>query len=189
MTRKRSHFLIVVLPVFITATVMFADEPKNNTVGLLPDEQLAIGSILEGIDEISLVSANGNRVRLTQRPGYDGFPCWSPDGRRIAFISRPLPDADIDLFVMDADGSNIRQLTTIGGFEGPPSWSPDGKTIAFASGHNLDGTERTGQNRGRERICLINSDGSDLRLLSEETASQPAWSPVVKRLRLPDDNG
>ena len=76
-----------------------------------------------------------NPRRLTDHDAGDGFPSWSPDGRRIAFDSDR--DGNIEVYVMDADGANPRRLTDHDASDGFPSWSPDGRRIAFGS--NRDG--------------------------------------------------
>ncbi len=85
------------------------------------------------------VAADGSEEpkQLTHGDFEDGFPCWSPDGRRIAFTSARHDDWDIsvveDLYVIDADGSaDPELLTSSDGACFMPSWSPDGRRIAFA---------------------------------------------------------
>jgi Tol biopolymer transport system component len=69
-----------------------------------------------------------NRRRLTDDPGSDIEPAWSPDGTRIAFASNR--DGDWDIYVMDADGGNVRRLTGTRGHRDAlrgdydPAWSP-----------------------------------------------------------------
>lgn len=57
------------------------------------------------------------------------YAAWSPDGRRIAFQTDR--DGNMDVYVMDRDGSNVRNLTKDPGWDWFPVWSPDGKRIAF----------------------------------------------------------
>ena len=88
----------------------------------------------------------------------DGFAGWSPDGRRIAFVSdRNQPSRRLrDLFVMDADGSNPVDLTL--GRVGNvyyAIWSPDGTRIAF-----------TAQQDRYTDLYVIDADGSNLTNLS-----------------------
>jgi TolB protein len=61
---------------------------------------------------------------------YDSAPAWSPDGRRIAFESDL--DGDMEIFVMDADGRNVRKLTDNALRDEGPAWSPHGTRLAFA---------------------------------------------------------
>lgn len=128
--------------------------------------------------DIYVVDAEGGTpTNLTQTPQFrDWEPSWSPDGKKIVFRSdqaapevatRPLFDFfEGDLFVMDADGSNVVQLTSGDGFEIMPSWSPNGEWIAFG-----DVT--------RDAVGLIRADGSDRALLPVSTygAYHPEWSP------------
>jgi hypothetical protein len=68
-------------------------------------------------------------VRLTDAPGLDGMSTWSPDGRRIAFVSDR--DGNWEIYVMAADGTGQRRLTNTPVDEGAPAWSADGKKIAY----------------------------------------------------------
>jgi len=108
--------------------------------------------------------------QLTDDPEHDFIPSWSPDGTRIAFTS--YRDGGEDIWVMDADGKNLKQLTTHSRGDWSPAWSPDGMLIAFTS-------DRTGFNQ----IWLMNADGSNPRplTLAEPTPEtwnrDPSWSP------------
>ena len=69
--------------------------------------------------------------RLTRRPRYDIQPVFSPDGKRIAFTSNT--DGNMEIYLMNADGSGLIRVTRDRGDDSSPSWSPDGKTIIFSS--------------------------------------------------------
>jgi TolB protein len=92
-------------------------------------------------------------------------PAWSPDGTKIAFAS--AREGTLDIYVMNADGTNTTQLTSSPDNDQRPTWSPDGKRIAFAS------------DAGGGHVHVMNADGSDSRRLTDDLApeAEPAWSP------------
>jgi Tol biopolymer transport system component len=96
----------------------------------------------------------------------DSFPAWSPDGGQIAFHSDR--NGNFDIYIMNADGSDIQQVTSSNAMDGYPTWSPDGGQIAFQS-----------QRDGNWEIYLINTDGTGATRLTQDTAedTDPDWSP------------
>ena len=131
--------------------------------------------------EIYTANADGTGAKkLTQAPGLDGTPAWSPDGKRIAFRSqRDFPGAQqtdlgaYEIYVMRADGSQPTRITNNAAADFEPSWSPDGTRIAFYSRRD-----------GNDEIYVMNADGSSPKNLTNEPAPdrQPAWSPDGKRI-------
>ena len=117
----------------------------------------------------------GNLVQLTSNdPGRNFSPSWSPDGRYIAFFSdRDDPGRQVDIWRMNADGSNQVRLTN-GNHRGEfvrawgLSWSPDSSQIAFPS--NRD---------GNHEIYVMDVNGRNQRNLTRSASdeSSPAWSP------------
>ena len=83
--------------------------------------------------DIYVVNADGSggMTRLTDTPGYDAEGSYSADGKQIVFTS--TRDGDPDIYIMDADGSNVRQLTNVPGYDGGPFFSPDQKWVIFRS--------------------------------------------------------
>ena len=100
---------------------------------------------------------------LTFRDDID--PTWSPDGSMIAFASSR--NGQRQLYVMDADGSNIRQVTDLNDMGGRSTWSPDGTQLAFYRGP-----------AGDHNIYIINIDGTGLvQLTNGGDNLGPSWSP------------
>ena len=105
----------------------------------------------------------------------------------VAFSSNR--DGDWEIFVMNPDGTNLRQLTHNHRYDRDPSWSPDGAQIAFTSSRD-----------GDEEIFLMNADGTDQRQLTSNhhADSAPSWSPDGTQITFsgnddvnlqPDDSG
>lgn len=91
---------------------------------------------------------------------------WSPDGAKIAFTSSRGGNPEI--YVMNADGSALRQVTHHPGADTTPTWSPTGAQLAFTS-------DRTGS----PQIYLVNADGTGLRRITfEPYCDRPTWSPA-----------
>jgi Tol biopolymer transport system component len=134
-----------------------------------------------GSKDIWVANADGSDPRrLTDHPGPDERPVWSPDATRIAFT---VGDSQAQVMVMDADGSNQRQVTHNAFPAGRPTWSPDGTSLAFADASSGElyviRADGTGQVRITQpptpRSCVdpVGSCGGDV---------DPAWSPQGDRI-------
>jgi Tol biopolymer transport system component len=110
-----------------------------------------------GRDVHTMPAAGGEPRRLTTDPDNGMHPSWSPDGKRIAFMS--WRTGRTELFTMNADGSDQKKLLTLDkGDAIDPRWSPDGARIVFV--HMPDGMNGKGA-----IICTVNADGTGLRRL------------------------
>jgi Tol biopolymer transport system component len=112
--------------------------------------------------------SGGGRTRLTSE-GQNGRPVWSPDGRRIAF-GRYDGGSD-DLYVMDADGTNVARRTVGLGVRAA-TWSPDGRQLAVSS-----------EGLYYSDIWIISAQddgGAPIHLATD--ARSPAWSPDGKKI-------
>ena len=116
----------------------------------------------DGRDLYSMNADGTNVVQLTDAPGDDDAPRWSPDGSIILFTSER--DGNSELYTMDPDGSNQTRLTTTAADERWPTWSPDGSQIAFSSGGQLVTMDADGANRTALGTGIV-------------AAGQPDWSP------------
>lgn len=99
---------------------------------------------------VYVINADGSGQYYLESGGWwacPSPPSWSPDGRHIAFYDDRGGQHIDDIYVVDADGSNLRRLTHQGGMA--PEWSPDGSSILYA----CSGSPWA--------ICKINADGSN----------------------------
>ncbi len=127
----------------------------------------------DGSDRHSL--ARGGSVRKNrsgQRDGGDDGYAWSPDGRRLAFMSDRA--GNFEIYLVNADGSDERRLTRVPEFDGHPVWSPDGRKIAFVRG------VRDRYGTLREEVWVMNADGSEQRSLGR--GGGLTWSPDGRRI-------
>jgi Tol biopolymer transport system component len=134
----------------------------------------------DGTDDIWVMNADGTgQTNLTNIPGNDLFPNFSPDGTRIVFSSnrRALDGStDSEIYVMNADGSNLRPLTNNSVTDESPAFSPDGRKMAFTSTRNGN---TTGETNNKE-IWVMGADGSSpVRLTNNSVEdSDPDWGAI-----------
>jgi len=162
----------------------------------LDGKKLVFTSMRDGDLDIYTMDADGkNARRLTNELGYDGGPFWSYDGKQIVYRAyHPKTDKEkadytdllkqnlirpttLEIWIMNADGSNKRQVTSNGKANFGPYFFPDGKRVIFAS--NMDDP------RGRNfDLYKINTDGTGLeRITFNDTFDGfPMFSPDGKKL-------
>lgn len=159
-------------------------------------DKVVFTSLRDGDPELYLMSIDGsNQTRITFEKGYDGGAFFSPDGSKLVFrASRPktekeLQDYDelvkdklvrpgaLEIFVIDADGKNMKQVTNFGKASFAPYFHPDGKRIIFCSNAlskdprnfdlymvNIDGTglEQITFNETFDGFPMFTKDGKHL---------------------------
>ena len=141
---------------------------------------LVFASMRPGNFAIYTMREDGSSVtRLTNTAGDTStVPTWSPDGSKIAFSStRDRSTPGLDIWVMDASGSNPTRLTTAAGQNGRAAWSHDGTKIAFTSTRNSGTTEVA-------EIWVMDADGGNQRAITSDGkfANSPSWSPDDSRI-------
>jgi len=151
------------LIVLVAASVAFGEDLAGRT--------LLITTVRTRDTEVFAVAPDSGDARnLSRSPGSeDRYPCWSPDGKRVAFISDR--SGTPNLYVMDADGGNVRRLVDSKSVCYMPSWqkAKDGERIVF------------GMHGERPEMASIRPDGSGLTMLGDghDPTISPDGSKVV----------
>ncbi|HXG64371.1 MAG TPA: hypothetical protein VNO70_04640, partial [Blastocatellia bacterium] len=149
--------MVVGRPIWITQGSRWVVEPH-----LSPDGRwLVCSSLGEKQEDLFLIRSDGagERIPLTQDAYKDRFPCWSPDGKQIAFYSNR--SGTWEIWAINAEDRKLRQLTFTSGADAFfPIWSPDGARLAY-----------TGRNGSASVIDVT-------RPWAEQTP-QPVFSPTA----------
>ena len=138
-----------------------------NVCAQLPEiGTLSFASDRTGTWDIYTIDIDGGNLRnLTNSPGNEFDPAWSPDGRFLAYVSNHKRNTEI--YVMDINTGERRRLTDHPSFDQDPTWSPDSRWIAFSSNR-----------KGNYHIYKMNVRGDKLqRLTTQGNNFSPAWSP------------
>ena len=138
--------------------------------GELAGNKLLLTSVRTGDTEVFVVDPDsGDAQNLTRSPdSEERYPCWSPDGRHVAFISDRTKTPN--LYVMDADGGNVRQIVSSAAVCYMPSWqrTAGGERIVF------------GMHGQRPEMASVKPDGTDLNMLGD--GHDPTLSPDGKSI-------
>src|SRR5215211_7260098 len=179
MNTNMSRFLLV----WMLAAAIFASSilvilqpsmPNQSAFATFPGNNGLIAFSKDG--EIFTMNADGSdQHNISNDPGFDYAPSWSPDGTKIAFTRGG------EIYVMNADGSDQHSIsppTAENEFLYFPNWSPDGTKIAYStSGH------------GGFEIYVMNADGSNPQRLTNNPYLDmyPNWSPDGTKIAFETD--
>jgi TolB protein len=138
-------------------------------------DSIAFSSSKDGTPGIYILSLRDEtQKKITSSHGIEVTPAVSPDGNRIAFVSDQGGSPQI--YIMRNDGSDVRRITHEGSYNTSPSWSPSGDRIVFSC------------RRGKNQICIIKPDGSDLVQLTDQGNNEdPSFSPDARYIAFSSD--
>jgi TolB protein len=124
-----------------------------------------------------------NEQCLTNTSAHESYPVWSSDGKQIAFCASTgvfnTQEALVtyEVYLMNTDGTNIRQLTNNNCYDGYPRWSPDNTRLVFNSDMH---------DNGQHEIYTMNIDGTNIKRVTNTTRGATALNPVWRPRTLTD---
>jgi TolB protein len=158
--------------VLATAALLLTAIPASALRETVPGRNGSV--VVETPSGLAVVNpaAGGLALHIPGTTARDRSPAYSPDGRRIAFLS--LRKGDGEIYVMDSDGGSVRELTFSRANDDDPSWSPAGDRIAFES-------SRTG---GDTEVWVMRADGRGQTRLTSSPGfdGDPSFSPDGTRI-------
>ncbi|MBA2339163.1 MAG: PD40 domain-containing protein [Pyrinomonadaceae bacterium] len=142
-----------------------------------PDGKRVVFANGEGAtDDLYLMNTDGsNLTQLTRTEAQEDAPVFSPDGLRVAYISRPTNADKYQLFVMNSDGSGARSLTVGETDVRTPAFAPDGKHLIYtANPEDMSVTHEQG-----DQIFITTVEGGNTRQLTKNSYQNgnPVFSP------------
>lgn len=160
------------IPIVGLALILLADgfAPQLAAQAPVPSGQIVFQSDREGPSRLFVIDVATRAVRRLGPVGdwFDEDPQWSPDGGRVAFASTRGGGRNLDIFVMQADGSQVVRLTDHPAPDQDPAWAADGKSLFFTS-------ERDG--RGEIYRVWLDSRKTDRITRGLSRAIMPSTSP------------
>ena len=157
-------------------------------------------SVVDGNSEVFIINEDGSAAtNLTNHPSYDGMPSWSPDGSEIVFVSDRGEVGESgsegggensggegggaeagggesrgDVYIMNADGTNVSRITTDGAGYAFPKLSPDGTMIAFDAARESDNAQ----------VYVMDANGGNVRRVTHNDVDEGyvSWTPHSRSL-------
>ena len=114
-------------------TIMESADPIMSPAWSPDSRQLAYVSFEDDVSSVFVQTLRtGNRIKVSSRPGINGAPAFSPDGRKLV-LTLGGADGNLDINVLDLASRELTRITTNRAIDTEGSWSPDGRTIYFTS--------------------------------------------------------
>ena len=192
-SNREGNYLSLVTEVDRTGQKQLADTVTGAPVWSPGGERIAFSCCEGYLGYIWVVDIDGRgfprRLDATAGTDWADDPVWSPDGTRIALTRYVRAEEESiaveEIFLIDADGTNLTQITnTEGGAYGAsrPVWSPDGSRVAFIRFRDLDPAP-TVSNVDTE-LLVVNADGTGQRIVADTDGDDhnPVWSPDGTRI-------
>ena len=156
-------------------TIMESSDPIMSPAWSPDSRQIAYVSFEEDVSSIFVQTLRtGNRIKVSSRPGINGAPAFSPDGRKLV-LTLGGADGNLDINVLDLASRQLTRLTTDRAIDTEGSWSPDGSEIYFTS-------DRSG---GPQIYKVPASGGRPERVTFEGSYNaRPRLSPDGKKLAM-----
>jgi dipeptidyl aminopeptidase/acylaminoacyl peptidase len=145
---------------------------------LSPDgSRLAFTHADGSLTYIATIGTDGSEMRVLTEKVIGIDPVWSPDGSQIAFVGTKLLPWNRDIWVMDADGTDLRRITHDRSDDRNPEWSPDGEYLAFVRHPSAGGDAEFA---GSVDIWVVAASGGAPTRLTNDSgwSGDPTWSPV-----------
>jgi TolB protein len=151
-------------------TPSWSPDGKNIAFISIMDEYDRFRINILNIDSGQVTQLGIHMTQLVEKLTGDYEPAWSPDGKKIAYMSSGYDLCD-QIFVVNADGGDPVQLSDGYNYEGEPAWSPDSKKIVYCQ-----------YSTGNSQIYVMNEDGTNQTRLTQGSDHYPAWSPDNKKI-------
>ncbi|MFT5500308.1 MAG: TolB protein [Woeseiaceae bacterium] len=156
-------------------TIMESSNPIMSPAWSADSRRLAYVSFEDNVSTIFVQTLRtGNRIKVSSRPGINGAPAFSPDGRKLVLTLGGL-DGNLDINVLDLATREVTRLTTNRSIDTEGTWAPDGQSIFFTS-----------DRAGGPQIYKINVNGGTPERITFEGSynARPRLSPDGSKLAL-----